>query len=80
MIQSFVSLSFFRHKLGTPFQILLSILCLLKNVVFCWIREEFVLLCAVYAVMNEFMQINFSIKLIDSFDRHQPIHGHSTRN
>lgn len=47
---------------------MLSILCLLKNVVFCWIREEFVWLCAVYAVMNEFMQIYFNVKLINSFD------------
>jgi len=30
--------------------------------------------------MNELMQINFRIKLIDSFDRNVPIHGHSTRN
>ena len=30
--------------------------------------------------MNEFIEINFSIKLIDSFDRNVTIHGHSTRS
>jgi hypothetical protein len=59
---------------------MLSVLCLLKNVVFCWFREAFMWLCTVYAVMNEFMQINFSIKLIDKFYRSVTVNHHNARN
>ena len=61
MIQSFVSGSFFHCKLRTPIPYYVKCFVSAEEIVFWWIRDEFVWFCMIYDVM----QINFSIKLMD---------------